>query len=322
MANRFCLGLWILCCLSTLAQSEPATVDQDKTVRVVYLVSKDREVRRDCQQAIEGAIRELQGWYAHQLNGPTFKLHNPVVEVIHSSQPADWFYSHANGGNQDDWGFNNTLAEASRLLGARYNDPHYIWVIYSDGPGNKGRGGSGVTCLPEDDLLGLIGQHPTQKEPARWVGGLGHELGHAFGLAHPTDTVRDADAIMWAGFYGKYPGQAYLTDQDKRILLRNPFFFDAAGKPVSGQETFTEKYRYEGGCFGKLASAGPAQWKEWKTESGESYYFDEIKREGEMIWLKDAARNITIQLPAKGGGSMISQDGGSNWQKLYEVRKD
>lgn len=163
-------------------------MEQDKTVRMVYLVSKDRAVRSDYQQAIEGAIRELQGWYARQLSGPTFKLHNPVVEVAHASQPADWFYSHADGGNQDDWGFNNTLAEVSRLLGARYNDPHYIWVIYSDGPGNKGRGGSGVSCLPEDDLLGLIGQHPTQKEPARWVGGLGHELGHAFGLAHPTDT--------------------------------------------------------------------------------------------------------------------------------------
>jgi hypothetical protein len=322
MANRLCLGLWILCRLSTLAQSEPATVEQDKTVRMVYLVSKDRAVRSDYQQAIEGAIRELQGWYARQLSGPTFKLHNPVVEVAHASQPADWFYSHADGGNQDDWGFNNTLAEVRRLLGARYNDPHYIWVIYSDGPGNKGRGGSGVSCLPEDDLLGLIGQHPTQKEPARWVGGLGHELGHAFGLAHPTDTVRDADAIMWAGFYGKYPEQAYLTDQDKRILLRSPFFFDAAGKPVLGKETFTEKYLYEGGCFGRLASPGPAQWKEWKTESGESYYFDEIKREGEMIWLKDAARNITIQLPVKGGGSMISQDGSTNWQKLYDVHRD
>ena len=31
-----------------------------------------------------------------------------------------------------------------------------------------------------------------------------------------------------------------------------------------------------------------------------------------MIWLKDAARNITIQLPAKGGGSMLSQDGGTS----------
>jgi hypothetical protein len=220
------------------------------------------------------------------------------------------------------WGFNNTLAEAGRLLGARYYDQHYIWVLYSDGPGNKGRGGYGVTCLPEDDLLGLIGKHPTQKEPSRWVGGLGHELGHAFGLQHPTDTVRDADAIMWSGFYGKYPDKAYLTEQDKKILLRNPFFFDAAGKPVVGKETFTEKYAYNGGCFGKLESAGQAEWKEWKTASPENYYFDEIKRDGQMIWLKDANRNFITRLPINGGASTLSTDGGTKWQQLYDVRKD
>jgi hypothetical protein len=146
------------------------------------------------------------------------------VEVAHSTQLADWFYSHPNGRNRDDWGYDNALAETSRLLGARHNDPHFIWVIYSDGPGNKGRGTSGVACLPEDDLLGLIGKHPTQKNPVRWVGGLGHELGHAFGLPHPTDTVRDADALMWAGFYSKYPDHSYLTESDKKILLRSPFF--------------------------------------------------------------------------------------------------
>ena len=131
---------------------------------------------------MEKAILELQQWYGRQLHGSTFKVHAPVVEVAHSSQPADWFSNHPDGTNRDDWGFNNALAEASRLLGALYNDSHFIWVVYSDGPGDKGRGTSGVAYLPEDDLLGLIGQHPTQKNPVRWVGGLGHELGHAFGL--------------------------------------------------------------------------------------------------------------------------------------------
>lgn len=295
-------------------------VDQDKTVRVVYLVSKDRQIQTNYLAAVENAIRELRGWYARQLNGPTFKLHNPIVEVAHSSQPADWFYSHPNGENQDDWGFNNTLAEASRLLKARYNDPNYIWVIYSDGPGNKGRGGSGVTCLPEDDLLGLVGKHPTQKDPPRWVGGLGHELGHAFGLPHPADTERDADAIMWAGFYGKYPDKAYLTPQDKKILLRSPFFFTPDGKPVAGKETFTEKFAYAGGYFGKLA--GEPEWKEWKTESIDAFYFEETKRDSDTIWLKDPSRNLLIQLPVKGGASKISSDAGQTWHKLYDVQKE
>jgi hypothetical protein len=115
MANRLHRAFSFLCCLavfSMMVAMGAAPVDQDKTVRMVYLVSKDRDVRADYQKAVEGAIRELQGWYARQLNGPTFKLHNPVVEVAHSAQPANWFYSHTNGTDPDMWGFNNTLAEA------------------------------------------------------------------------------------------------------------------------------------------------------------------------------------------------------------------
>jgi hypothetical protein len=41
-----------------------------------------------------------------------------------------------------------------------------------------------------------------------------------------------------------------------------------------------------------------------------------------MIWLKDASRNLLIQLPLKEGASKISADGGQTWQKLYDVRKD
>ena len=313
--------------LLTPVNSQPSTndqtvIDQDKTVRVVYLVSQDRQVQTNYLQAVENAIHDLQGWYSRQLGGPTFKLHNPVVEVAKSSQTADWFYSHTNGVNRDDWGYNNTFAEASRLLGARLNDPHYVWVIYSDGPGNKGRGGSGVTCLPEDDLLGLIGKHPTQKDPQRWIGGLGHELGHAFGLPHPADTVRDADAIMWAGFYGKYPNGAYLTEQDKGILLHSSFFFDTAGRPMSESTAFVEKYTYAGGYFGKLTTNNPARWKEGKTDSTEAYYFEELKRDDQVVLLRDASRGMTIQIPLPGGESRFSWDDGATWSRLYDVQKE
>ena len=50
-----------------------------------------------------------------------------------------------------------------------------------------------------------------------------HELGHALGLPHPTDTVKHKDALMWAGIYGKYPdGGCYLTEEDHTILSKNP----------------------------------------------------------------------------------------------------
>jgi hypothetical protein len=197
---------------------------QTRTVRVVYLVSKDREVRADFREAIEKAIVDVRKWYAGQLEGVTFKLHDPIVEVAKSDQDAAWFYSHENGKNREDWGYNNALAEVKRLLGAKHYDANHVWVIYSDGPGDKGRGVASVTVMPEDDLLGLIGQHPKQKKVARWIGGLAHELGHAFGLPHPSDTKKDYDAIMWAGFYEKYPDGAYFTDSDKKKLIAHPFF--------------------------------------------------------------------------------------------------
>ena len=205
---------------------------RQKSVRIVYLVSADRSVRADFRKGIETAANDLQAWYAKQLSGPTFRLNDPVVEVVKSDKSATWFYSHPNGGDKDDWGFNNGLAEAQRLLGARQGDPQYVWVIYSDGPGNKGQGGDGVAVLPEDDLLGLVGQHPEQKDVKRWIAGLGHELGHAFGLEHPRDTEKYADAIMWMGIYGKYPDKTYLTPEDKKTLMRSPFFFRPNGEPV------------------------------------------------------------------------------------------
>jgi hypothetical protein len=294
---------------------------QDKTVRVVYLVSEDREEKADYRAALERAIQDIRQWYARQLKGATFKLHSPIVEVVHSEQKAAWFTTHPQGNNPDDWGYNNTLAETGRLLGARLQDPHYIWVVYSDGPGNKGRGGSGFAYLPEDDLLGLIGKHPTQKEPARWVGGLGHELGHAFGLPHPTDTVRDADALMWAGFYGKYPDKTYLTEQDRQILSRSPFFFDAAGRPVAAPEMIKEKYSYAGGYFGRVAGDPTNQWQESKTGVGRVASFTETQRDDKVIVLQDPTRHLTLQLPVTGGMSKFSVDDGRTWQPLFEVRK-
>ena len=196
---------------------------ETQTVRVVYMVSKDRAERPDFKKAVEDAIRDVQAWYRGQMAGRTFQLHNPVVEVIHSSKDAAWFSQNPNGANRDDWGYNNALSEAQHLLGARVGDTRHVWIVYSDGPGDRGRGAVSFAYLPEDDLLGLIGKHPTQMKTARWIGGLGHELGHAFGLHHPADTKKDYDALMWAGFYEKYPNPTYLTDNDKQTLRKSPF---------------------------------------------------------------------------------------------------
>ncbi len=313
-------------CLLSCCSCFPRAVDANagpapKSVRIVYLVSADRPVREDFRAAIEMAAKDLQVWYGKQLGGATFRLNNPVVETVHSGKEAAWFYSHANGPREDDWGFNNGLAEAHRLVGARHGDPEYVWVIYSDGPGNKGRGGSGVTVLPEDDLLGLIGKHATQKSVQRWIAGLGHELGHAFGLPHPADTEKHGDAIMWAGIYGKYPDKTYLTDEDKAILMKSPFFFHPDGRPVVEPPEEVERYTYNGGQFIKYSSDNDSYWLEAKTDNSAQYRFREKSRDQTWINLYDAGRNMTLRLPAHGGMCEWSVDDGKTWHPIYRVSR-
>jgi len=311
--------LWLVC--NPPANAGDAEQPTLRQVRVIYLVSRDREENVEYTAAIEDAIRNLQKWYGRQLGGPTFRLSNPVVEVVKSNRPADWFYGHPNGIRKDDWGYNNTLDEAKRLCGAKHNDPKFVWVIYSDGPGNKGRGGSGVTCLPEDDLLGLVGKHPTQKNKLRWIAGLGHELGHAFGLRHPSDTKKHADAIMWAGIYGKYPDKTYLTDDDKHILMRSPFFYHEDNTPVFQKGEVIVRYKYRGGAFEQHAGRGPIYWTETKTGSNASYTFEESRRDAKYIFLKDSSRGLTIRLPVRGGRSSLSTDNEKTWRPFYQITK-
>ncbi|MGB0582965.1 MAG: hypothetical protein ACPGVU_25050, partial [Limisphaerales bacterium] len=235
-------------------------------------------------------------------------------------EAADWFYSHPNGSREDDWGFNNTLQEAKRLVGAKFNDPDHVWVLYSDGPGDKGRGGNGVTCLPENDLLGLIGKHSQQKNKLRWIAGLGHEIGHAFGLPHPIDTNKDADAIMWTGIYGKYPDHTYLTDSDKKILMRSPFFYHPDDSPVFRKGKVVSRMTYAGGAFERWDGKESICWQETKDDGGRGFVFEELRRDGKFIVIHDPGRGYTIRLPLKGGRSFLSQNGGKSWQPLYTVK--
>ncbi len=282
----------------------------EKVVRVVYLVSADRETDAAYAAGAENAIRSIREWYKKQMGGYTFNLHDPVVEVVKSGKPAAYFYTNPRPSHKDNWGFDNTLEEANRLLGVRHNDPNTVWVIYSDGPGNSGRGGGGVCIMPEDDLLGLTGRHPTQKDINRWIAGLGHELGHALGLPHPKDMKKHADAIMASGIYGKYPDQTYLTEEDKALLRQSPFFFDAAGNPVAGKNQTLAVFSYGTGRFTRSQNSltHKIAWQEINPE-GESFRFDEEKADAQFYYLRAVDRKIWIKIPLAGGPGSLSVDG-------------
>lgn len=320
---RFFLMVMVFCvCMGWEATASAGEESALRQVRVIYLVSSDRKVDPAYTAALDSGIRELQKWYGKQLDGPTFRLHDPVVEIVHSRRPAKWFYANPNGNNKDDWGFNNTQDEVKRIFGKRFNTKQFDWIIYSDGPGNKGRACGGVACLPEDDLLGLVGKHPAQKNPLRWIGGMGHELGHSFGLPHPADTKKNADAIMWTGMYDKYPDKAYLTEDDKKILMRSPFFYYENNKPVFELGKVIARYPYDGGAFEQHAGSPPICWTERKSNANEDCCtFEETERDAGHIVLYDSSRGFTIRLPVSGGMSELSTNNGKTWQPLYRIKR-
>ena len=292
-----------------------------KSVRIVYLVSADRMVREDFKKGIETAAKDLQGWYGKQLGGPTFRLNDPVVEVAKSDKDAKWFYSHPNGDNKDDWGFNNGLAEAQRLVGARQGDPEYVWVIYSDGPGNKGRGGGGVTVLPEDDLLGLVGQHPEQKDVKRWIAGLGHELGHAFGLDHPRDTEKYADAIMWTGDLRQVSGQDLSHGRgqghphEKPVLLPPQRRSGRQACPGRREVRLRRRFFHEVFKRREIGMGGVQDGRQCGIPVRGN------QRDKEWIRLFDSSRDMALRLPVGGGRCSWSTDEGKTWNALYRVDK-
>ena len=79
---------------------------------------------------------------------------------------------------------------------------------------------------------------------------------------------------------------------------------------------FTESYKYAGGYFGKLQNSSPGRWNEGKTDSAEAWYFEELKRDGQGVLLRDAGRGMTILIPLAGGESRFSTDDGATWQRL------
>ena len=240
------LGRFLLIGLGFLSTSHASLhADSPKTpakvVRVVYLVPTDRTARPDYVDRVDAAIQHLQIWYRDEMgNGTTFSLNKRVVEVVQASHPAAW-YSATGTRDYTLWFWDNVLADAFALTGGRYFDPNNVWVFYIDSDPACGQAvgaAAGVSLLPANDLRGLAGEAnipPCAGDPpdsagvCRWVGGLGHELGHAFGLPHPAAcedgdpiTVCPNDTLLWTG-YTTYP-QTFLLESDKATLAQSPFF--------------------------------------------------------------------------------------------------
>jgi hypothetical protein len=206
----------------------------EPTVRLIYLVPTDRLERDDFRKASGAAIAHVQRWYREGMaNRKTFQLHDPVVEVVKLPHGAEWYTDHTIEANRSQWFWQNVLHDAFAETGGGFHDPQNRWVLYIDAenqPDQAVGGNAGVALLPRHDLMGLIGQSvfPGEENVCRWVGGLAHELGHAFELPHPPGyhtppmADRPARSLMAFGFRS-YP-ETFLNPEDIEKLDASPFF--------------------------------------------------------------------------------------------------
>ena len=221
----------------TISAAKPAAIPE---VRFIYLVPSDRTVNTNYATAIANAARDLQRFYQQQLgNTKTFILHSPIVEIIRTTHAAIWYQTNPNGATYVQF-YNNTLQDAAAGVGG-FNMSSYTYAVYIDSESTCGQcggcGGGGALVVGSGDLKGLVGlpivrscptdPAPIQYPPCRYVGGLGHELGHAFGLPHPpncesTTSACDAGDIMWTGLYA-YPA-TYINTSERAILNSSSFF--------------------------------------------------------------------------------------------------
>jgi hypothetical protein len=259
--------------------------DEKKYVRFVYLVPADKIEKPEYKMSVANAARHLQLWYKTQLgNGKTFNIREPIVEVYKSSHDENWYSTNAGTDWAGEWKFwFNVVNDAFSLSGGSFQDPNNFWIIYVDAlplcPLQHGGGLNGVAAMGVNDLRGLIGQSwlPICNEvvpdysPCRYVGGLGHELGHAFGLPHPPGcddgqpVVCDYQSIMFTG-YLDYPN-TYFSPPEKAILNASPFITEVLVKEcdincasLTMQYTYTESIKISI-CEGETYFAGGASQK-------------------------------------------------------------
>ena len=202
-------------------------------VHVAYLVPSDRlPTGPENQAAMETSIKILRQWYYTRMgNGKTFTLTDPIVEVIFSSHPAEWFGLNPHPPDAEHFWFRaNAREDMIAHVGAAFTDPHNDWLVFLDadprvvdGEQQIAGGNPGFALEWSKSIAAITGNDPDWSQ-CRGFGGNGHELGHSFDIHHPPGPPNPewSTAIMGVGY--QIFGTCILTVADKVTLNASPFF--------------------------------------------------------------------------------------------------
>jgi hypothetical protein len=188
----------------------------EKTVRVWLLRPSDVPYDQRYPDGIANVMREAQRYYRQEL-GKTFRLADPVVQVVTGEHVKSWYENTPNGSDRYWWAVFNMQQELLRRFDVKAPDSRWLNVgeVIAEGQGAGGGGGGGWVILCQHDADGAAGLNGPMN---RWYGGMVHELGHAFGL--PDSTSTDGTP-MSASFYD-YPN-THFSQSQKTAIFNGPY---------------------------------------------------------------------------------------------------
>ena len=186
--------LLISICFLPMSVATAQSANGDSMVRLIYFLPNDRASRPDRVAALRGLIKDVQKFYADEMQRHGYGRKTFTIETDRKGEP---LVHHVNGRFNDAYYHQKTINKVWEELNNAFDTPQRIYFVVID-----------ISTESLDRRCGGAKRYNEQREKAFLIPASGrcfniplaaHEFGHAFGLEHD---FRDNAYIM---SYGSNP---------------------------------------------------------------------------------------------------------------------